>query len=208
VTFRAGNLSYHAASPQTMERLGYRFDSTRAVGDVLANFPFRAMTDWPDALDTSVFEFPVTLEDQQPPRIDQRVSDALSIISANADNGAPSTLLIHPNVLDYKENAEREILDGLPSGVTATSVDAFASFWRARDAARIRSIDYDDQTKVLTIEILAPEAVDGLTVRVDASVVSVVTPPDARLVPSSGENLVVLPPLAAGATLTLTLGYM
>jgi peptidoglycan/xylan/chitin deacetylase (PgdA/CDA1 family) len=207
-TFRAGNLAYHVASPQTMERLGYLFDSTRAVGDVLANFPYRAMTDWPDALDTGVFEFPVTIEDQQPPRLDQRVADTLAIIAANADNGAPTTLLIHPNVLDFKENAEREILDGLPPGVRAMSIDEYAAFWRARDIARITNIDYDDEKKTLTIAISAPEALDALTLRVDRSVVSVISPPTATLTPAGGGNLVLLAPMPAGATQMLTLGYM
>ena len=208
VTFRAGNLAYHAASAPTMERLGYRFDSTRAVGDVLSNFPYRAMTDWPDSLDTSVFEFPVTLEDQLPPRIDQRVPDALSVIAANADNGAPTTLLIHPNVLDYKENAERDILAGLPQGVRAMSLDEFAAFWRARDAARLVSINYDDQKKTVSLVVSAPEAVDGLTLRVDRSVVSVMAPPEAMLVLGDRGNLVVLPALPSGGTLSVTLGYM
>jgi peptidoglycan/xylan/chitin deacetylase (PgdA/CDA1 family) len=208
VTFRAGNLAYHLAAPQTMERLGYRFDSTRAIGDVLANFPYRAMTDWPDSLDTSVFEFPVTLEDQLQPRLDQRVPDALRVIGFNADNGAPTTLLIHPNVLDYKENAERAILDGLPQGVRAMSVDEYGEFWRARDAVRLTNINYDDQKKTLTIAVSAPDAIDGLTLRVDRSVVSVLDPAGATLVQGKGENLVTLPRLSAGATQVLTLGYM
>jgi peptidoglycan/xylan/chitin deacetylase (PgdA/CDA1 family) len=208
VTFRAGNLAYNAAAPQTMERLGYRFDSTRAVGDVLSNFPYRAMTDWPDSLDTSVFEFPVTLEDQLPPRLDQRVADALAIVGFNADNGAPTTLLIHPNILDFKENAERAILDGLPGGVHAMSVDEFAEFWRVRDAVRLTNINYDDQKKTLTVAVSAPEAIDALTLRVDRSVVSVVDPASAILVQGQRENLVTLPRLAAGATQVLTLGYM
>ncbi|HEV3192225.1 MAG TPA: hypothetical protein VGY54_17050, partial [Polyangiaceae bacterium] len=219
VSFRAGNLEYHAALPQTMERLGYRFDSTQAVGSVLANFPYRAMTDWPDELDTTVFEFPVTIEDQLPPRIDQRIPDALAIVSANADNGAPTTLLIHPNVLDYKENAEKAILDGLPPGVLAMSIDEYAAFWRARDGVRITSINYDDEKKTLTVAISASDAIDGLTLRVASFVHSVISPPAATLTPAPtppvqdgggvvpGGNLVVLPPIAAKASVVLVLGY-
>ena len=208
VSFRAGNLAYHMASPQTLERMGYRFDSTRAVGDVLSNFPYRAMTDWPDALDTSVFEFPVTIEDQLPPRIDQRVSDALAIIGANADNGAPTTLLIHPNVLDYKENAEREIIDGLPRGVRVMSVDEYAAFWRARDGVRITNIGYDDDTKTLTVAIRAQEETEGLTLRVGPSVTSVMAPASATMVDGGADHLVILPPIDAGQVLTITLAYM
>jgi hypothetical protein len=208
VTFRAGNLAYNMAAPQTMERLGYRFDSTRAVGDVLANFPYRAMTDWPDSLDTSVFEFPVTLEDQLSPRLDMRVADALKVIGFNADNGAPTTLLIHPNVLDYKENAERDILAGLPQAVRAMSIDEYAEFWRARDAVRLTNINYNDQKKTLTVSVSAPQAIEALTLRVAPSVVSVVDPPGAILSPGTSENLVTLPPLPAGGTMVLTLGYM
>ncbi len=208
LTFRAGNLEYHAASPQTMERLGYRFDSTRAVGDVLSNFPFRAMTDWPDALDTSVFEFPVTLEDQLAPRLDQRVAAALAVVAANADNGAPTTLLVHPNVLDYKENALKAIVQGLPAGVKAMGVEAFGAFWRARDAATLSFINYDDSTKTLTLTLTTPLAAEGLTIRVSPQVSSVKSPAGVTLVTGTSGNFVVLPPLAAGATLTITLGYI
>jgi hypothetical protein len=216
VSFRAGNLDYHAASPQTMQRLGYRFDSTQAVGAVLSNFPYRAMTDWPDELDTTIFEFPVTIEDQLPPRIDQRVADALAIIGANADNGAPTTLLIHPNVLDYKENAEKAILDGLPAGVQAMSVDEYAAFWRARDGVRITSMNYDDEKKTLTLAISSSEPIDGLTLRVAPSVQSVMSPSAATLTKGGAApggagsvgNLVVLPPIAAQTSLVVVLGYL
>ncbi len=207
-TFRAGNLEYHSAAPQTLERLGYRFDSTRAVGDVLGSFPYRAMTDWPDALDTSIFEFPVTIEDQKAPRFDVRVPDTLSIVAANADNGAPTTVLVHPNVLDYKENGLKALLSGLPSGVTAMSVDAFGAFWRARDAVRFSQINYDDVAKTLTVSMTTVEAVDGLTLRVAPNVDHVVSPAQASMVQGPNGNFVVLPSLSAGAALTLTLGYM
>ena len=207
VTFRAGNLSYNLALPQTMERVGYRFDSTRAIGDVLSNFPYRAMTDWPDGLDTSVFEFPVTIEDQQPPRLDQRTADALVVIGANADNGAPTTLLIHPNVLDFKENAELAILDGLPAGVKAMSIDEYGAFWRARDAVRITGINYNEENKTLTVTLSSPLSTSALTLRVDSSVTTVISPSTATIMTTATGNLVLLPPTAAGATLVVTLGY-
>jgi hypothetical protein len=207
VGFRAGDLVYHPNSPETMERVGYRYDSTRAIGDVLTNFPYRVMTSDTNMLDTSVFEFPLVIEDQLAPRLDQRVSDALTIISANANNGAPTTILIHPDVLDYKINAEEEMLSGLPDGVRAMSIDEFETFWRARDGVTVTDIEYDDAAKILSIELSAAQAMDGLSLRVDAVVSSVVAPATAVIQPGASGNLVLLPHIGAGETLTVTLGY-
>lgn len=205
--FRAGNLEYNMAAPQTMERVGYRVDSTRAIGDVMGAFPFRAMTDWPDALDTSVFEIPVNLEDQASPRLDDRVADSLAIIRANADNGAPTVILIHPNIRDWKANAQTAIVTGLPSDIKAMSIDEFADFWRARDAARVTKIDYDDSTKKLTVVLATPIAVDGLTVRVASNVTAVSQPAGLSLAAAASGKFVVLPHLDAGATTTLAFTY-
>ena len=86
--------------------------------------------------------------------------------------------------------------------------DEYAAFWRARDAARITSINYDDQKKRLTIAISASEALDALTLRVDRSVVSVISPAAATLTPDTGGNLVLLPPMPAGGIVLVTLGYL
>lgn len=205
--FRAGNLSYHPELPQTLERLGYRFDSTRPIGLVLSNFPYRAMTDWPDALDTSVFEMPVTIEDQKAPRFDERVASSIDIVSANADNGAPTTVLLHPNVLDFKRNGQKALLAGLPTGVMVTSIDTYGAFWRARDGVRLTKVEYDDTAKTLTLALTATEPVKGLTVRVSDEVTKVVSPATATLTAAGGEKLVVLPPLGPGPATTVVLGY-
>jgi hypothetical protein len=205
--FRAGNLSYHRQSPEMLERLGYRVDATRALGEVLSNFPYRAMTDWPDALDTSIFEFPVTIEDQLAPKLDQRIDQALAIVGANADNGAPSTFLLHPNILDFKRNAQQALLAGLPEGVVATSLSSFASFWAARATARIRSVEYLDAQGLLVIELTVDEAVKGLTLRVDPIVNTVLAPTGAQLIARGTDDFVVLPELAAGELVTIELSY-
>ena len=88
------------------------------------------------------------------------------------------------------------------------SIDEYAAFWRARDAAQLVGINYDDQQKTVTIVVSAAEAVDGLTLRVDPSVTSVLAPTTVKLILASGGNFVVLPPLEAGGMAKVTLGYM
>lgn len=206
--FRAGNLSYHTESPITLQRVGYRADSSQAVGVVLTNFPYRLMTSTPDIRDTDVIELPVTLEDELPPRLDLRVDHALDIITQNARNGAPTSLLIHPNVTDYKLAAEEQILASLPEGVEAMGIDDFVGFWRAREAVSFTLIDYDTLKSTLTISLHAPEAIDGLTLRVRDMVKSVAAPKGAKLRPAKdGARLVILPALAAGESVDVVLQY-
>lgn len=207
-SFRAGELSYHPESPLALERLGYRVDSTQAVGVVLTNFPYRLMTSWPDIRDTDVFELPVTLEDELAPRLDQRVDHALDIIAHNARNGAPTSLLIHPNVTDYKLAAEEKILTNLPEGVAAMSIDAFAGFWRARDAVTFTLIDYEVLEGTVTVSLHAEEAIEGLTLRVRDTITSVSAPAGAVLLPpKDGGRLVVLPALAAKKAVDVVLHF-
>jgi hypothetical protein len=208
ISFRAGELSYNMAAPETMERLGYRFDSSRAVGDVATHYPYRQMTDWPAGLDTSVFEFPITIEDELPPKLDTRAAQAVAIMAANADNGAPTTVLIHPNVTDYKLAAQEMMMDGLPKGVVGLDMDTYGSFWRARDAVRISLVDYDVAQSTVTIVLEAPIGVTGLSVHVGPTVQSVVSPNTAKLVGQGAASaLVVLPPVADGSTTTVVLKY-
>lgn len=104
----------------------------------------------------------ITIEDEASP-LEQRIGQSLDIIEANAANGAPTVILVHPNDPASKARAEEAILNQLPPGIPATSLETFARFWRARDQLRwtVRSAaDPND----LTLEVDPREAISGLTV--------------------------------------------
>ncbi len=209
VSFRAGELSFHMASPTVLERLGYRFDSSRAVGEVLTNFPYRLMTDWPDAYDTSMFEIPVTLEDELPPRLDERVDAMRAVVEANAQNGAPTTLLIHPNVLDYKLEAQQHLLKTLPNGVIAMGLEPYAAFWRARDEVHIDAVDYDWDVQTVTVKLTTKSPISGLTLRVGRTVDSVLAPTAATFARQpDGAGFVTLPTLAGATQTTVVMHFV
>jgi len=209
LSYRAGELSFHTASPSTLERLGYRYDSSRAVGEVLTNFPYRMMTDWPDAYDTSMFELPVTLEDELPPRLDERVDAMRAIVEANAENGAPTTILVHPNVLDYKLEAQQHLVTTLPAGVVAMGLEPYAEFWRARDEVHFDAIDYDWVAQTLTVKLTTRSAVSGLTLLVGKTVDAVLSPTDARYVRRpDGSAFIALPPIAAATQATAIMHFV
>jgi hypothetical protein len=156
-----------------------------------------------------MFEFPVTLEDELPPRLDERVDAMRTVVEANAANGAPTTLLIHPNVLDYKLEAQQRLVTTLPAGVVAMGLEPFAEFWRARDEVHIDAVDYDWLAQTLTVKLTTKSAISGLTLRVGSAVDAVLTPSAARYAKQpDGAGLVTLPAIAAGAQVTAVMHFV
>ncbi len=85
---------------------------------------------------TTIFEFPVTFEDEQVPPLLDRIPAMLDTIEANAENGAPSVILIHSNNSTDKLEAERRILSRLPKDILVENMTEYARFWKARSQVR------------------------------------------------------------------------
>ena len=202
VFFRAGHLRVPPTLPEALQRCGYLFDSSFTSADVLTNFPYPLPLGLGFEEDSGILEFPLTFEDEENPRLDQRVASALEVIRANAENEAISSILIHPNEAHYKLNAEQDMLEHLPPGVVAMDTLSFARFWHARD--RLKWIVEPTQT-VLTmrLKVATEAAAEGLTFQFQ------------RLVKGVGENAtlgkngreVVLRPLKAGETISVEIHY-
>jgi len=132
IFFRAGHLRVPPYLPEALVRCGYEFDSSFTAGDVLTNFPYRLDFDLGMTEPTSIFEFPVTFEDEQLPTLLDRIPAMLDVIESNAENGAPSVLLIHSNNARDKLEAERALLSRLPEDILVENMTEYARFWKAR----------------------------------------------------------------------------
>jgi hypothetical protein len=170
ILFRAGHLRVPRTLPEALERCGYEFDSSFTACDVLSNFPYHLPRDLGFEDDSGVYEFPVTIEDEETPGIAARVPEALEVIRANADNGAVNVLLIHTNDAKGKLQAESSLLKALPDDVGVGDLLSFARFWRARDRLLWRvtpepspGTGAGGATRVLRLEVTADEPVSGLT---------------------------------------------
>jgi hypothetical protein len=172
VLFRAGHLRVPRTLPEALERCGYEFDSSFTACDVLSNFPYHLPRDLGFDDDSGVYEFPVTIEDEEAPGFANRVPQALEVIRANADNGAVSVLLIHPNDTRTKLPAEAALLRQLPPDVGVGDLLAFARFWRARDRLWWRVTPGANPNEA-RLEVRSEEAVSGLTVEFGRPIESV-----------------------------------
>jgi len=156
---------------------------------------FRTLFRW-DSLfeeDSGLYEFPVTIDDSDSPPLTQRVEQALEVVRANAENGAPNVILIHTNESQGKLLAEEALLRGLPPGVVATDMESFARFWRARDRLRWTAHTAKDPSS-MDLDVTSDEAIDGLTIEFQREIADLKG--NAKLLPD--RRRILLPSLESG----------
>jgi hypothetical protein len=160
--FRAGHLRVPHSLPEVLERSDYQFDSSFTADDVLSNFPYALPRDMGFEEDSDIYEFPVTIEDEESPGFAKRVPQALKVILANAENGAVSVVLIHSNESHLKAAAEEELLRQLPADIMKTDMVSFATFWRARDRLQWTVTAASIPAQVV-LQVKSHDSVTGLT---------------------------------------------
>jgi hypothetical protein len=199
IYFRAGHLRVPPSLPEALQRSGYEFDSSFTANDVLTNFPYRLPLGLDFDEDSGIYEFPVTFEDEESP-LAGRIDRTLEVIRANAENGAVSVLLIHPNQTDDKLAAEEEILRRLPDDVAVEDMLTFARFWRARDLLQWK-VATSGAGVILTVR--SAEAAQGLTFDFSRPIDRV----DAGAILLPDLHTIVLPDLLANEQVIVNVHY-
>ncbi len=205
IFFRAPDLRIPQSLPQVLQRCGYEFDSSFTANDVLTHFPYALPLGLDYDEDSGIYEFPITIEDTEPPPtppLEQRIPQAMNVIRANAENGAVNVVLIHSNEAGKKLAGEEQILNELPSDVSAMDLISFARFWRAR--ARLRWIVASwHGLQGIRLDVTADEPVEGITFEFQRNIASV----DAGVKLLPDHRRIVLPALKPSAQLVLHVIY-
>ena len=201
--FRAGHLRVPVSLPEALERSGYQFDSSFTADDVLSNFPFALPRDLGFEEDSGIYEFPVTIEDEESPGFAKRVPQALQVILANAENGAVSVVLIHSNESQLKAAAEQDLLRQLPADILKTDMMSFGTFWRARDRLQWKVTASSMPTQVL-LQVKSDDSVSGLTFEFQRPIATVTG--GSMLIPDNRH--VVLPQLEPGQSASFRISYL
>jgi hypothetical protein len=201
--FRAGHLRVPVSLPEALERSGYQFDSSFTADDVLSNFPYALTRDLGFEEDSDIYEFPVTIEDEESPGFAKRVPQALQVILANAENGAVSVVLIHSNESQLKAAAEQELLRQLPADILKTDMVSFATFWRARDRLQW-NVSTTSIPEEVVLQVDSDESVTGITFEFQRPIATVTG--GATLFPDNRH--MVLPELKAGHSVSIRIRYL
>jgi hypothetical protein len=166
----------------------------------MSNFPYVLDFDLGFTEPTTIFEFPVTFEDEQLPPLLERVPAMLDVIEANAENGAVSVILIHSNNAKDKLEAERALLSGLPKDVLVENMLDYARFWKARSQVRWipRPLAGGEQ-----VEITSGLSISGLTLVSPHSIQTVSGLRGIRFT----DHEVILPTLAENSHISIRIVY-
>jgi len=203
IFFRAGHLRVPPSLPEALEQSGYRFDSSFTADDVLSNFPFALPRNLGFEEDSELYEFPVTIEDEESPGFANRVPQALEVILANAENGAVSVVLIHSNESQLKAAAEQELLRLLPADILKTDMVSFATFWRARDRLQWSVVATSIPSQVV-LQVKSDDSVEGLTFEFQHPIATVT----GGAILSPDNRHIVVPEIDAGHSLSIRIIYL
>lgn len=163
VSFRPGELSNPFGLPQALLAEGYRFSSTATANNSLTHLPYQLNYDRSTDSEVELFEFPVTIEDEELPKMGDRLPEALEVARQISRYGGSMVVLIHPNILDHKLAFEKGFVEGVRPYAWFGSVQEFGRWWAARNQVKL---DVAQEATSLTVTIVTHESVDGLTLEI------------------------------------------
>jgi peptidoglycan/xylan/chitin deacetylase (PgdA/CDA1 family) len=165
VSFRPGNLSNPYTLPQALVATGYRHSSSVTANDSLTHLPFQLNYDRARAAEVPIFEFPVTIEDEEKPPLGERVQAALDVARELARYGGLMNVLIHPDITGHKLQFERDFVTALKPVAWFGTVNDFASWWAARNEV---AVDVQLSANFAAVTLTASHPLNGLPLQVPA----------------------------------------
>lgn len=133
-SFRPGRLSYPFNLPQALVASGYSYSSSITANTVLTHLPFQLTDGRADAALQPVYEFPVTIEDELPPLMGDRIDAGNALIEQIARDRGVVVILTHPNITGHKLRFTEAVADRWRGRAWMGSVTDFGAWWAARDA--------------------------------------------------------------------------
>ena len=165
MSFRPGELSNPVALPQALQAAGYRYSSSTTANNSLTHLPYQLNYDRLYDAETDVFEFPVTVEDEELPKLGERLSQAVELAHQIGRYGGAFVFLIHPNILDHKLEFEKRFVENVKPFAWFGSVSQFGQWWAARNDMAV-DVSTQNDTHAVTLQLSSSMA--GLTLHVPA----------------------------------------
>lgn len=163
--FRPGHLSLPESLPQMLAATGYRYSSSMTANEALTHLPFRMMYDRAYAEPVAVFEFPVTIEDEQG-QLGDRVDEAIALTHSIAAYRGLVNVLVHTDVTDHKLDFVRDYIAAFRDTAWFGTVSGYGDWWAQRESIALEVTAPDPDHRVLQLQVA--QAIAGLTLELPA----------------------------------------
>lgn len=151
ISFRPGELSNPFTLPESLLATGYKYSSSVTANNSLTHLPFQLSYSREAQQALPVYEFPVTIEDEEYPNMIKQVPEALQVSEAIATYGGVFVILIHPNVPGHKLEFEKQVIEHWKDRAWFGTMREIGDWWAARD---LLQVDADRNT--VTIDSQKP----------------------------------------------------
>lgn len=187
LSFRPGHLSNPLTLPQALVAGGYQFSSSATANNSLTHLPYQLTYDRGVESEVGIFEFPVTLEDEELPELGSRLPQALELVRQIGRYGGSFVVLIHPNILGHKFEFERKFVAAIRDRAWFGSVGEFGRWWVARNQVEV-DVHQDGSLHTVTLDI--PDTIAGLDVQIPIGWVLKQRDPVTLAVASDSEHVI------------------
>lgn len=160
--FRPGHLSLPERLPEMLQATGYEFSSSITANEALTHLPYRLMHSRGYDAETSIYEFPVTFEDEQW-ALQDSLTEVLSVSRKIGRHGGLVNLLIHTESTADKIPFQEAFVNELRDEAFFTTVNDFGDWWGARDTLEISVLEQRGETRELLIN--PEDEISGLTLQ-------------------------------------------
>ena len=166
VAFRPGHLSLPRKLPEMLNAHGYQFSSSITANEALTHYPYRTTFASEYGSETPVFEFPVTIEDEQSD-LWSRLDQSIELANKISRHGGLVNLLIHTDEAGRKLEFERRFIEEFRDRAWFSTMNEFGRWWQLRDSVQIDVHESETDSRILTVEV--DGTIDGLSLRIPDS---------------------------------------
>jgi hypothetical protein len=176
ISFRPGHLSNPLTLPQALQATGYRYSSSVTANVSLSHLPFKLNYNRDINSEVDVYEFPITVEDELPPDLGNRLDEAIELAHKIRRYGGLFVVLIHPNILGHKLEFQRGFVKAMRPYAWFGSLSQFGKWWSVRDQL---SMDVENTGKNKRVVLDVPETINGLVINIPESWRLLITVPES-----------------------------
>lgn len=158
-SFRSGYLGYPEKLHICMKEVGFKYGSSITANELLTHMPVNTMYNYMLDDELDIYELPITIEDQELPKMDQRINEAIVLTEKIAHYGGLVNILIHPDIMGHKYRFLEIYLRFFKDKAWFGTVSQYGDWWKARTSLQV---DAETLNQFLMINIEGPHSIKNL----------------------------------------------